>query len=147
MAGVGLRVLAAQAGGDGLKIVLRFRHGDSGPKAANYVERVIRAVRSLFDREIERHPSLGADGKVEIRRHDADDPELLTTQQHALTNNGGVGAKVPLPETVAEDNDVVVPCPETISDNVAAQLGRYSQQRKEVGRDLATRGAQPSPSQ
>src|SRR5208282_477953 len=64
--------------------------------------------------------------------------KLLTAQQHALANNGGVGAKVPLPETVAEDNDVVAPCPEIVSDNVAAQLGGYSQQRKEVGRDLKT---------
>lgn len=119
-----------------VSIRLRLRHSGPGFQAANDFQIMTRAVRVLGGAEVEGGPSLGAHRIIEVRRHDADDRELLPIQVQAFTDNAGVGAKMPLPEPIAEDNDGGMPGLKIARGDGPAILWRHPQQGEQAGGDL-----------
>ena len=90
--GAGLRLLECHA---------RFRPRD-------HLQVMIAALPGFLGIECNRHPELiSARWKLKGSWHYAYDGEALAVQIDRLPNNAGIGTKPPLPQSMADDDDVI----------------------------------------
>ena len=111
-----------------------LRHGRTGPEPADVHPTVVvpRVVRALLRREGQRrpHPNVGID-KKEAPRHDADNREGAGAEAYHPTHDAGVASVGLLPQTVAQDDLLVLAWLTLGLGEDPSEEGRNPQQAKE----------------
>ena len=122
--------------GDCLQFGAGLIDGHAGFQPANRVSPPIatphRSGQHLFA------PYFRAFGKVEPRRHDADDRQRRPpSERERLANDSGVAAKLPLPQRVAQNHlrAPILFLASFLGKETATELGAHAEQVKEHGRD------------
>lgn len=85
---------------------MRFR--DAGLQPGNHAKVARFADLFLFRSECERHPQPSSDREAHGFAHDANHGEGASVELDAAADDVGVGGEAFLPESVAEDGDLIV---------------------------------------
>ena len=101
-------ILLLQAAGDRVHIGLRLLQIDAGLEAGDD-DRVVLSSHGLFFVG-PRHgrPHFRKVGEAEAARHDASDEDVVAVEVDLLIYDGGIGAKLLLPQAVTQNHDIGV---------------------------------------
>ena len=103
-----LRILSLQPRRNRVHFCLRLFSRYPRLQARHHIEKVIVALRPAFRSEIERHPVVHVFfAKEKSSGHDSQDFGLHIVQQNRPPDNGPVSPEPPLPQTVAEQDNLL----------------------------------------
>ena len=130
---VGVRILAREALGDDHELGARLLERHSRSETCHAVDVVVRPVGVVLVPERQHRPQLAVPGgKVEGRRHDADDGVGNAVETHRSPEHRRVARELRLPQPMADDRcAAIVLAP--IED--ASERRLHTEQRKHFGRD------------
>ena len=136
------RVRGVDAGGDGGQLGLRRRQRDAGTQPADRLQERRAALIGPLRREARgqhRHPDLrrvlGVEGKLEARRHDADDDDRIAVEQRRLADDRRVAPEGARPQRLGDHRRPLGAVRVVAGFERAAGDRRHAQQREDVGRD------------
>ena len=130
---VGVRILAREALGDDYELGARLLECHARPETCHTVDVVVRPVRVVLVPERQHRPQLAVPGgKVEGRRHDADDGVGHAVETHRSPEHRRVTRELRLPQPIADDRCAAIVLA-SIED--ASERRLHAEQRKHFGRD------------
>ena len=107
-AGIGLGVLLLQASGDGCHLRLRLCQGHARFHPCDHLQVMIAALTGFLGVECNRYPELiPPRWKLKGSWHHAYDGEAFAIQINRFPNNTGIETKPSLPQSMADDDDVI----------------------------------------
>src|SRR5215216_1552639 len=118
---------------------VRLSECDTGFKPSEYRQIAIGPVSApgfLYRIKCEWNPELSKGGKLESRRHNANHSITLTIELNRLIDQGWIAAKLALPQTMAQQNDMIGPDLFFFREKAPSQRGHHVQGRNQVGGDL-----------
>ncbi len=133
---VGIGIIASQFSRDGVHLCLRLRHRDAVAQPAEDIQG--RAGIALLFQELrrvrERHPQVGAGGKLEAFRHHADHRCWQLVDLDGAAENGRITAVAVLPHAVSQDDHGRRARPIVLRKEIAADQRLLANQLEGVGR-------------
>src|SRR5215471_13286941 len=120
---------------DCLQIGARVRDRAISPEPSKHCERVSGAVCAFTRVQIEWRPKFRTCGEIRPASCHTNHCELLSIQQHALANDGGIAPQALSPESLADHNDGRRAMLKIHFSEVSTQRWRDVEEREKVGCD------------
>lgn len=130
-----VRIGLFEASGDAVHFGLQQLDRGARPQPADRIEPESRAgvPQPLSDRQ--RHPQLRFQRHRHPRRHDPDNGMGHASQIQGLAQSVGGSAKAPLPESVAQNHDIILALHLVLGTEPLSHLGLQAQNREKVRHD------------